>query len=169
MRSKKPRTIIERIQRLSSNSKTFKRFEERLKRQLIEAVIQSGIVDGTLDPRGKTEEQFRIETLDLLRNIAKSESSIQWTLDFRGGLLRQARRLRRMEKREEAILYYATWIEHMLNGMIATVFRRRKLSDEWVRDFIRETQLKAKFAFVVLMLSDKSPSLAQAKAIREIA
>ena len=84
MRSKKPRTIIERIERLSPNSKTFKRFEERLKRQLIEAVIQSGIVDGTLDPRGKTQEQFRIETLDFLRNIAKSKSSIQWTLDFRG-------------------------------------------------------------------------------------
>src|SRR5207253_9671017 len=94
--------------------------------------------------RGKTQDQLRLETLDHLRNIAKSESSIQWTLDFRGGLLRQARRLRRMEKREEPILYYATWIEHMLNGMIATVFRRRKLSDEWVRDFIRETQLKAK-------------------------
>jgi len=136
---------------------------------MTDCLIETAVVDGNLDPRGKTKKQFHDEVLKYLRDIVQNKAPIAWNIDFRSGLLRQARRLRKNKKREEAVLYYATWIEHMLNSMVAAIFRRRKLPDDWIRDFIKESGLKAKYAFVIIILSDKRPSKQQAVSIREVA
>ena len=145
------------------------RFETRLARSLTAGVLETAISDGKLDPRGKTNEEFKKESLRYLRELIDSKAPIVWSIDFRSTLLSRARALRKKKKEEEAILYYVTWIEHMLNSMIAAIFRRRKMDDEWIRTFVKETGLRAKYAFVIISLVEKAPSKRYADRIRELA
>ena len=126
--------------------------EKRLARQITQAIVRTAIYDGNLDPSGKTPEQFHRDIERYLKRIVSSKAPLAWNVDFRSNLIRQARKLRKAGKAEEAVLYYVTWIEHMLNSMIAGILRRRKTADDWIRDFIKETGLKSKYAFVIITL-----------------
>jgi hypothetical protein len=151
------------------NSLFVTRGEKRLARQITQAIVATAIYDGKLDPSGKTPEEFGTDVERYLQRVVTSKSQIAWNVDFRSKLIRQARKLRKAKRVEEAVLYYAIWIEHMLNSMIAGILRRRQTSDGWIRDFIKETGLRSKYAFVIITLCERSPSRRQANAIREIA
>jgi len=123
--------------------------ERKLTDAVVNGLISCGIADGRLDPRGKSDQQFQREVARYMKSVADG-APLQFTTDFRGGLLVQARMLRKNRREEEAVLYYATWIEHMLNMMAASILRRRGLTQDLVREFIFDTGIRAKYLFVVL-------------------
>jgi hypothetical protein len=137
-----------------------------LSRMIGDAVIETAVADGHLDPRGKDEDQWQKDVVKYLRRAAKADT-FAWNIDHRGTLLDEARRLKKAGQMERAVLHYATWTEHMLNSFIASLLRRNKLSEDWVRSVIRDTGLRAKYVFATLLFGCK-PSSAIADAIQVI-
>jgi hypothetical protein len=141
--------------------------EQKLANAAIDGLISCGIADGRLDPRNKSDKQFQREVLRYIESVSDG-APLQFTTDFRQGLLVQARALHKRRREEESVLYYATWIEHMLNMMAASILRRRGFPQDLVREFIFDTGVRAKYLFVVLQLCKKRPSVVHLKAISKL-
>jgi hypothetical protein len=141
--------------------------EQKLANAAVNGLISCGIADGRLDPRGKSDKQFQREVLRYMKSVSEG-APLQFTTDFRKGLLLQARTLHKNRREEEAVLYYATWIEHMLNMMAASILRRRGLAQTLIREFIFDTGIRAKYLFVILQLCKRPPSTVHLKAISKL-
>lgn len=109
---------------------------------------------GRVNPKGKSEGELYCEllkyTIDHLGAIKRTGLSL--VIDHTQNLLRAARLHRRRAEHELAILLYATWAEHWLNGVIATACQRRKMHPESVEQMLRETPSRGKQTWVLELL-----------------
>lgn len=127
-------------------------------RRLVQSCIDAALADGELDPRGKTEEQFACEVHAYLKPPPDVTLTFSFTDDHRSRLLRQARVHRNKDRHEEAVLYYATWIEHMLNVFVASAFRRKRFPQDIIRQFVRDAGISAKYIFLIEHFCGNAPS-----------
>jgi hypothetical protein len=119
-------------------------FVRRLCRSLAENAIRSGLVD----PRGKSEDQLKLELLECLRDEYLGRLG-GFVLDHTTSILERARRFREDGDYYFACLLYATWAEHWLNGLISTAGQRRKLQNDEVVQIIRDTPLRGKLTWLL--------------------
>ena len=129
-----------------------------LARGIANSFIAAAVADGRLDPRGKSKAQYNKEVARYLKHIAFTDVPLHFTDDHRSSLLHQAQEAKRRKDFEEATLFYATWIEHMVNLMVASTFRRTNFSQKTIRTFIQETGLRAKYIFLIREFTDREPS-----------
>lgn len=124
--------------------------EDAMEKRLVEAAIRALIQSGDIDPRGKTRRQIMTDIAALMK-----EREINWetVIDHKSELLQRAHELRARGSGAEAIVLYATWIEHALNLVIKTCAARSGLSDQHVLTLLKDTQIRAKFVWVHLLLS----------------
>lgn len=126
--------------------------------QLAEAIIETAIRDGHLKQEENDGRPYTDAQIKYLRSFAKSKRPIHFVTDHRDSLLERARDFRRKKDPEEAILFYATWTEHMLNLLFASSLRRKKLIEPQIRECIFGTSIRAKYILIVLEFSKKSSS-----------
>jgi hypothetical protein len=136
-----------------------------------ECCFEDAIRTGTVDPHGKSELELNIEllkfTLDHL-DAVKAAGDISWIIDHKKELLREARRYRRIQKHEFAVLFYATWSEHWLNSLIQTACQQMKLTADSIELIIRDTQFRAKATWVLQLLGLPPISAALLATITEL-
>jgi hypothetical protein len=82
-----------------------------------------------------------------------SKRPLRLIIDHRATLLREARRQVRRHQNEFALLFYATYFEHWINGMIETAADWRDMAAENTTSLLREAPLRAKLTWVLSLLS----------------
>lgn len=110
------------------------------------------LADGHMNTEGKTEEQIMTEVRKAALKWSNRRPMLM-AVDFRGNLLTQARRLKRQKEYHEATLYYATWFEHWINGVLLR--NLRSLDDQEARQMIRDVGLKGKFTWLLALVHER--------------
>lgn len=128
----------------------------RLAPRVMRVFAENLIAHGTIDPRGKTEQELQREVFAILSRSTKGPPApLRIALDYTQELLKEARRFADNEEGELACLFYATWFEHWSNRIISTIARRKKISEEEVSQIIRETPLRGETTWLLRILELK--------------
>src|SRR5262249_44891784 len=104
--------------------------------------------------------EIYLTTIKMLRN-----ESFSFVIDHTDDLLGNARLFKKQKKNSLAILFYALWVEHQLNDIIATRARKSKLTVKEIDSLIRETSYKAKCSWLLHLAGGKPFSGAQHNSI----
>ncbi len=132
---------------------------------MLACIYEALLGDGQIDPEGKTEEQIMTE----VRKIAlkwSNQRPMKWSADFRQDLLNRARSFKRKRNSHEAILYYATWFEHWINGIL--IRRLRTLDERETCQMIRDVSLRGKFTWLLALVHEKRIPERHIKAVLQI-
>jgi hypothetical protein len=68
-----------------------------------------------------------------------------FSVDYRPSVLKRARLFKREQEYEESILFYATWFEHWINGILMPGFYRNDFTQNDFKEIIRGTSLRIKY------------------------
>ena len=112
----------------------------RLLRMIGQSVYETFVAQGQLDPVGKTPAAVVAEFLDLAKQ-GRSLKLVVWHGEI---LLTEARRFARRGRQEIALLFYATWFEHWINGLMDRKAHQLKLSTKALKLLLRQTGFEAK-------------------------
>jgi hypothetical protein len=123
--------------------------DKALGRRLVNSLCKQFLEEGIVDPDGKTDEQVLRELFDHAVKWSKQHPMLMST-DHKSSLLKQAREFAKQEDFEEAFLFYATWFEHWINGVLTR--RQNKLDENRRRQMLRETSLKGKFTWLLPLI-----------------
>jgi hypothetical protein len=143
-------------------TKKFKQFE----RLLINGIYRQFLEEGIVDPHGKSDDQIIKEVLSHMLKWSK-ERPMMISTDHRPDLLKQARAFAKQEDFEKAILFYATWFEHWINGLLTR--RLKNLDEDGRRQMLRETSLNGKFKWLLPILYGVEISIGHLATIVQIA
>jgi hypothetical protein len=125
---------------------------EQTKQEFVACIYEALLADGHIDIKGKNEEQIMGEVLKSALRWSKLRPMMM-SIDFKGDLLTRARSFKRSGKEHEAILYYATWFEHWINGIL---LRGLRSLDERERcQMIRDVGLRGKFSWMPAFIHGK--------------
>ncbi len=125
---------------------------EQIGRELIAMVYEALLADGQINPDGKTEEQIMAKVREAALKWSK-DRPMMWSTDFRQDLLNRARSFKRRRNNHDAILYYATWFEHWINGVLLRGLR--SLDERESYQMIRDVGLRGKFSWLLALVHEK--------------
>jgi hypothetical protein len=103
--------------------------EEALAAELVSAVVRSAVERGEIDIASGSDDEIRMRTQEYIASLLETDFEVDVTIDHGSDLLTEARKFRDSGKPEYAIMFYATWVEHWLNGSLVSVGRRLGLED----------------------------------------
>jgi hypothetical protein len=125
--------------------------DHELGRKLVNTICRQILQEGIVELDGKAEDQVLKELFDQLLKWSKQRPMMMST-DHQSGLLKQARTYANNEQFDEAFLFYATWFEHWINGVLTR--RLRKIDEDVRRQMLRETSLKGKFKWLLPLIHE---------------
>src|SRR2546423_11757400 len=132
---------------MNTDSRALSKLERKVQRAIVEALISTAVAKGEIDPTGKSQREMWEELLPTFKSLATGEQKMAWVIDPRSTLLAQARDFRKRERAELAILLYATWFEHWINGLLDNRAATAGFTAAEVSLLLRHTStLKAKFS-----------------------
>ncbi|MET4583751.1 hypothetical protein ABIE21_003282 [Conyzicola nivalis] len=113
---------------------------------LVTGVAKDLVGSGELDVRNLSERDFIAALSSKLRDLqdAGAFEPVLVELDHLDTLLGRARAAAREDDFDYAIVFYATWVEHWLNMMIAWRAREDGSDDAAITELIRSTNFHAK-------------------------
>ena len=110
-----------------------------------EFYIQGHLDEKDLDDLNKTREI-------ILSSIDKS-GGIYLVTDHRDSLLKKAECFLKTNDLELAIVLYALFFEHAINGIIVRVLEKNKIANKTKNEILRSASLKAKLTWVLELLN----------------
>ena len=120
--------------------------EKDLVIQVIRLVIESAARYGDIRLEGRTDEEIKNDIHEYIRaRLAEPNtfaSPVQY--DYQSELINEAQRYEGNGDFNLALMFYATWFEHWLNGMIVAREPMVVLEREEIIRLIRETNLASK-------------------------
>jgi len=135
-------------------------FEKALVIEVIRTVIESAVRYGDIQLEGRTDEAIKKDIHEYIRarlaepNIFGSPAQY----DYQSELINEARRYEGMGDFNLALMFYATWFEHWLNGMFVAREPMVALEREEIIRLIRETDLASKTGHIwQLLFGEKLP------------
>lgn len=134
---------------------------------LVRGYVENAIRLRIIDPTGKDENQLVKEIIAFIERQSRSSKAF-WSIDYMSELLADARRHLRVGKAEMACLFYATWLEHWLNSIVADLARRRRFHDVEISALLREVPYKGKSTWLLRLLGFPSLSEKHVRRILEI-
>lgn len=118
---------------------------EDIAKSVLLTFYKNFIAAGLIDPVGKSDSQLLAELARHVRRYARQEKLYGCT-DYSDNLLTLAQSFRRKADYENSCLYYATWFEHWINGVIMVCISKSGLFTQAnAKDLIRGASLAAKF------------------------
>ena len=140
---------------------------------LIEAFARSlgaGFVEtGEIDPAGMTPTELADAIAAKIKEVLANDAKFSVVIDHQGGLLAQARSFAQEQRTDFAVMFYATWIEHWLNRMIAWKLRLLGRDEKLTRRQLMRLGLDQKVGAAWALLFEDSLSQDLAARIREVA
>lgn len=113
---------------------------------------RGGVRDGVIILDGKTDQEIESQVREFLAGILAAPSLPGVQLDHGRSLLAEAIAHRKRGRHDFAIMFYATWVEHWVNGMILVGATRMGLEPAEARQFLRETRLPSKVGHLWTLL-----------------
>jgi len=134
--------------------------EKDLVIQVIRLVIESAARYGDIRLEGRTDEEIKNDIHEYIRaRLAEPNtfaSPVQY--DYQSELINEAQRYEGNGDFNLALMFYATWFEHWLNGMIVAREPMVVLEREEIIRLIRETNLASKTGHIWhLLFGEKLP------------
>lgn len=121
--------------------------------ELVRSTIRSGIINGDLDPKDLSGEQFKSKALEYVSALYEAESSFPLIVaDYKGTLLEEARNYLNLNNINLAILIFGTWWEHWLNGIVESRTIKEGLEENDFKDIVRSLNNKAKSSWLLKLL-----------------
>lgn len=142
------------MSRTSDNKKSSKEREELLEKVgkiVVPQIALQLLRDERISIRGKTEDQVETELIALLKSEL-SRINFAATVDHAASLLPEARKFLREGKTELSALYFATYFEHRLNWLIVQICQSKQIDERTIRQLLRETSIRAKCTWVMVLL-----------------
>jgi hypothetical protein len=121
--------------------------------------------DGHIDPTGKTEDEIMRE-VRIAALKWSNERPMLMSTDFRSSLLSQARQFKKQKRHQESVLYYATWFEHWINGVL--ILKLNTLDELEKRQMIRDVSLRGKFTWLLALIHQTRISQRHLNAILQV-
>jgi hypothetical protein len=125
---------------------------------------ESLIAYGVINPEGKSDEDLFQEIWSTIEKLLESDS-LPFVIDHTDDLLGNARLFKKRKKNSFAILFYALWVEHQLNDIIAIQARKSNLTAKEIDSLVRETSYKAKCSWLLRLTGGKPFTEAQHNSI----
>lgn len=120
--------------------------EKKLARTLVNGIAEQMLMNGVIEVRGKSYEEVEKLLYDKIRGWGKQRPMLMGT-DHLPSLLRSARQFAKREACNDAILYYAVWFEHWINGLLQR--RLHTWSTAEVRAMLREVNIRGKLTWLL--------------------
>jgi hypothetical protein len=140
--------------------------ERTVGRKFVTQICEQFLAEGLVDVAGKSDEQALKELFDCALNWSGSRPMLM-AIDHRPSLLRQARLFARGRSVEIGLMFYATWFEHWINGILT---RKMHALDERQRlQMLREPSLTGKFTWVLALVHGVHISALHLKTIARVA
>jgi hypothetical protein len=149
----------------TNHSSPIRREIEQIGREMLASIYEALLGDGQIDPDGKSEEQIMSEVREMALQWSKQRPML-WSTDFRQNLLNRARSFKRKGNNHEAILYYGTWFEHWINGVLLR--RLHKLDEREGCQMIRDVGLRGKFTWLLSLIHEKRIPQRHIKAVLQV-
>jgi hypothetical protein len=125
---------------------------EALAQVVLFQFVEAALLYGDIPVFGRSD----IEILDAIRadmeSFVAEEGPIAGVVDATRDLLDTARKFKAQRRGHDAILYYATWVEHWANDIVSVVFRQRHLPEEARVQCLREMPLRSKLTWLLSVL-----------------
>ena len=121
---------------------------------IFERLTRSLIAEGLIKTRGLSKAQIQSKAAEY---ILQHQPTVVPVIDHSDLVLEQAESHVTAKSPQLAILFYATWTEHIINSIISIYGRRRRLELEEVTQIIRETNFRAKLTWLLKLL--KAPPI----------
>jgi hypothetical protein len=86
---------------------------------LIRSLSAQLVADGLIDPTGLSKGEYEAAALAELKRLREDGFEFNFIVDHKDSVLKQARSFAQAAEADFAIMFYAMWIEHWLNGMYA--------------------------------------------------
>lgn len=118
---------------------------------IVEAVLEGAIAHGLVNTTGKSEAQLQQEFIDIFSSD-HHESHFLFAIDHTPTLRKLGRKFQNSGQVGLAAMFYATWVEHVLNDLITISVSRRGWSDERAKQIIRDSSIHAKMSWLLPLL-----------------
>lgn len=124
------------------------KLSKKLSTEVFNSIVHSLFRDGTLTLADfEDEEKFKKK---LLAINAKADYKI--IIDHSESLISTARQFNKTGKIENAKLFYATYFEHELNGIIVELCQKKSIDKKTINDIIKSVNLIGKLTWLPLVL-----------------
>lgn len=141
-------------------------FATKFAEEFLRGILKDAISTGRIDPSKLTPEQIRAEGIDILKRYSKGEIEFRMITDHTSDLLSRARIEVREDNHQLAIFFYATWAEHSLNRWIC--YRCGGSDNQISKMLIRETAIRAKYAWVYMAFTNRKPPELQINRLQKL-
>lgn len=107
------------------------------------------IRDGLLDISNKSDEEILSEIKSIFNQHLKKGSELEFSIDHRKGLLRQARKFRKEKNIFYSNIFYSLYFEHWFNNIVFISIRRNNINTKYIDDIIKNTNIRSKMTWLL--------------------
>ncbi|EKF9986047.1 hypothetical protein O1D80_003536 [Vibrio cholerae] len=125
---------------------------KQLASELVNSMAQSAIAYGEVDVEGLTDEEAREKVISYLMSFKESGEDLVMRIDHKDTLLEEARNFVASEKYELALVTYATWWEHWLNGVLEVKLYKKDITDKEFKQVITSLNNRAKTTWFLKLI-----------------
>jgi len=125
---------------------------KKLASEVVNSVAQSAIAYGEIDVEGLTDEEAREKVISYLMYLKESGKEIVMRIDHKDTLLEQARSFVANERHELALVIYATWWEHWLNGVLEVKLYKKDITEKEFKQVITSLNNRAKTTWLLKLV-----------------
>lgn len=124
--------------------------DEDVFRHMVDLVVDELVATGQIQTKGKTRKQVEREAAPIISRLNRRQAKIVSMTDYRESLLKGAGIFYRNDELGIACALFATWLEHLLNGMLGLQLKREhRFSEDAVSNVIRSASVDAKITWLL--------------------
>lgn len=145
--------------------KEIKELEESLSTMFFDKLVHSLFKDGTITISEFDNKEKLLEKI--LKINAKTEYKV--VVDYKEDLLNTARQFNELGKVNNAKIFYATYFEHQLNGIIDELCTLKSINKKEINNIIKSINLAGKLTWLPLILEIPKISVKHKNVILKLA
>lgn len=126
--------------------------EKELASGIVKSFIRSAIGYGAIDVKGLSDEEATKKIHEYLEEFVASGEEINMVTDHKDTLLEEARNLVALKKIDLALVIYATWWEHWINGILEAKLHRKDIVGKEFRQVITSLNNRAKTSWFLKLI-----------------
>jgi hypothetical protein len=118
---------------------------------IVRGMLEGAVAHGQIDPEGKSEHEITREFAALILQVAESGRFL-FAVDHTSSLRDFGKKFEKEGLPWLASVFYAMWVEHILNDLVSVAVVRRGESDAVTKQIIRDVSVQGKFAWLLPLL-----------------
>ena len=117
---------------------------KQLASEVVSSIAQSAIAYGEIDVEALTDEEARKKVISYLKSLKESGEEFIMIIDHKSNILEEARSFVTNKKYELALVTYATWWEHWLNGILEVKLYKKDIKGKDFKNVVASLNNRAK-------------------------